>query len=157
MTNDIKMKKANPKKYTINKDTKPLIANEPMVVYETIGLKEIPAANEFTFKHFQKIADKVPFTQKEWANILHLSERTIQRYAKANTTFEGIYVDRILHLEKLIDLALQTFINGEALYRWLKKEKLVMGKVLNFESLYSQQGITDVTNQIERILYGVYT
>ena len=34
--------------------------------------------------------------------MLHLSERTLQRYAKYNTSFEGIYVDRILHLEQMI-------------------------------------------------------
>jgi putative toxin-antitoxin system antitoxin component (TIGR02293 family) len=151
------MKKAKPKKIISKEDEHLLVMNEPMAVYETTGLKVVPNVAEFTFKRFQKVADKVPFTQKEWANILHLSERTLQRYAKANTSFEGIYVDRILHVDEMIDLALQTFINGDALYKWLKKDKLVLGKVLNFESLYTQQGITDVTNQIGRILYGVYT
>ncbi|HEX3025061.1 MAG TPA: antitoxin Xre-like helix-turn-helix domain-containing protein, partial [Chitinophagaceae bacterium] len=121
------------------------------------SVKIIPMVTDFSFKKFIKIADKVPFTQKEWANILHLSERTLQRYSKDNSSFEGIYIDRILQIEQLINLGLETFNNASALYAWLKKDKVVFNRVLNFESLYSYQGIQDTYNQIGRILHNVYT
>lgn len=129
---------------------------EPAVLYAP-SVKIIPSVTDFSFKKFQKIADKVPFTQKEWANILHLSERTLQRYAKDNSSFEGIYIDRILQIEQLINLGLETFNNAASLYDWLKKDKVVFNRVLNFESLYSYQGIQDTYNQIGRILHNVYT
>ncbi|OIR13131.1 hypothetical protein GALL_55150 [mine drainage metagenome] len=129
---------------------------EPAALYAP-SVKIIPSVTDFSFKKFQKIADKVPFTQKEWANILHLSERTLQRYSKDNSSFEGIYIDRILQIEQLINLGLETFNNATALYNWLKKEKVVFNRVLNFESLYSYQGIQDTYNQIGRILHNVYT
>ena len=150
-------KQANLKKYKLQ-EAKPLanIVAEPMVLYAPASLKKIPLVAEFTYKRFQKIADKVPFTQKEWASILHLSERTIQRYAKANIAFEGIYVDKILHIEQLINIGLQAFTDSSTLYRWLKREKPVMGKSLNFDSLQSSAGIQETINEIGRILYGVY-
>ncbi|MDE3145271.1 MAG: hypothetical protein KGL19_14030 [Bacteroidota bacterium] len=129
---------------------------EPAVLYAP-SVKIIPSVTDFSFKKFQKIADKVPFTQKEWANILHLSERTLQRYSKDNSSFEGIYIDRILQIEQLINLGLETFNNAASLYDWLKKDKVVFNRVLNFESLYSYQGIQDTYNQIGRILHNVYT
>lgn len=119
--------------------------------------KKLPAVDEFTYKKFERIADKVTFTQKEWAQILHLSERTLQRYAANNTAFEGIYTDRILHLQQLIELGLETFTSPEAFYTWLKKEKNVTGHTLTFESLYSTQGIQSLIDQLTRIQYGVYT
>jgi len=54
-------------------------------------------------------------------------------------------------------MGLETFTDAEALYRWLRKEKKVLGHILNFESLYSTQGIQDITDQLGRIQYGVYT
>src|SRR6476469_7464409 len=97
-------------------------AEEPQVFYRSV--KKLPAVADFTYKQFEKIAARMPmFTQKDWANILHLSERTIQRYAKENKHFEGIYVDRILHIEDVIDLGLAVFNNAEALYEWLRKSK----------------------------------
>ncbi|HEY6976597.1 MAG TPA: antitoxin Xre-like helix-turn-helix domain-containing protein [Chitinophagaceae bacterium] len=128
---------------------------EPVTEYKTI--KKAPIIPDFPYRKFEKIAILVPFTQKEWAHILHLSERTLQRYSNDNSSFEGIYVDRILHIEELVRMGLETFINADALYRWLKKEKHVLGKTLNFESLYSTKGIQDTIDQIGRIQYGIYT
>ena len=132
----------------------PLKVQEPLAVYRPVP--RLPAVAEFPYKKFEAIASKIPFTQKEWAGILHLSERTLQRYAKDNSHFEGIYVDRILQLEQLIHMGLETFRNADAFCRWLKREKSVMGHVLNFESLYSAQGIQDIIDELGRIQHGVY-
>jgi putative toxin-antitoxin system antitoxin component (TIGR02293 family) len=142
------------KKYSAASST-PGRAEEPVVKYRPV--KRLPAIAEFPCRKFEKIAAMVPFTQKEWANILHLSERTLQRYSKDNKSFEGIYVDRILQIEQMIQIGLETFVNAEAFYKWLHREKKVLGHTLNFESLYSTQGIQDIIDQLGRIQYGVYT
>ena len=111
----------------------------------------------YTFRKLKRIIETVPFTQVEWANMLHLSERTLQRYAKNNSSFEGIYSDRILLLQEMINLGLETFSDSHTFYKWLKKEKLILGQRVNFESLHSERGIQEVIDQINRIQYGVYT
>lgn len=141
-------------KYTQGK-VKPLKVEEPEISY--LPIKKTVAVADFTYKKLKKIADLVPFTQIEWASMLHLSERTLQRYAKNNSSFDGIYTDRILLLQEMIELGLETFTDADAFYRWLKKEKQVLGQSLNFESLFSDRGIQEVINQISRIQYGVYT
>jgi putative toxin-antitoxin system antitoxin component (TIGR02293 family) len=128
---------------------------EPEMAY--LPTKKPVAVADYSYKKLKKIADSVPFTQAEWANMLHLSERTLQRYAKNNTAFEGIYTDRILLLQEMIDLGLETFANADAFYSWLKKEKFVMGQKLNFESLYSDRGIQELIDQLSRIQHGVYS
>jgi len=149
-----KMKKTKTKKY-VTSQSKPLKVEEPVAEYKTV--KKIPMLAEFPYKKFERIAAQVPVTQKEWSNILHLSERTLQRYAKDNSNFEGIYTDRILHVEELIKKGLETFTDADAFYRWLKKEKHVMGEILNFESLYSTRGIQSLIDQLVRIQWGVYS
>jgi putative toxin-antitoxin system antitoxin component (TIGR02293 family) len=149
MADMAKMQKYRPQKNSLNK------AEEP--VQEYLQPKKTLAVADYSYKKLKKIADKVPFTQAEWANMLHLSERTLQRYAKNNSSFEGIYTDRILLLQEMIDLGLETFTDAGAFYQWLKKDKAVMGQLLNFESLYSERGIQEIIDQISRIQYGVYT
>jgi uncharacterized protein (DUF2384 family) len=149
MAKNVKHKKYSTTSLKVSKVEEPVVEYRPM--------KKTPIVLDFPYRKFEKIAAIVPFTQKEWANILNLSERTLQRYSKDNTSFEGIYVDRILHVEELIRLGLETFTNAVAFYRWLKREKHVLGKTLNFESLYSTRGIQDTIDQIVRIQYGVYT
>lgn len=159
----MKKKNSNTKSYTNPKDSTANILNEPITAYNMpqkkiqVGyLPSSPIAN-FTYKQFLQVANKVPFSLKEWASFLHLSERTLQRYAQDNSTFSGIYSDRILHLEQLFDLGLQVFKSPQALYSWLAKDKFVFNKTLNLSSLQTQQGITDTLNQLGRILYNVYS
>ena len=151
------MKKSETKKhkpYSIEDEEAPKLS-EPSFTMQPIH--RIPAAlKDFPFSKFKKIADKVPFTQTEWANILHLSERTLQRYAKDNKSFEGIYVDRILQLEKLINEGLETFTDADTFYRWLKRDKSVLGNELSFEALYHSEGIQQVFDELGRIQHGIY-
>src|SRR6266550_2808933 len=73
---------------------------EPQAPYYTV--KSMPIVKDFDYKEFKKIADKVPFTQKEWSDILHISERTLQRYAKDNGNFNFGVIDRILQIDKVM-------------------------------------------------------
>lgn len=145
-------KKATPVKYLSKKDEN--VLNEPMPVYRSV--KKLPAVLDYPYRKFDKIARQIAFTQKEWAAILHLSEKTLQRYAKDNKNFEGIYVDRILHMQELIETGLETFTSPEALYRWLKRDKPVLGELLTFESLKNSRGIQLIIDQMGRIQHGVY-
>jgi len=149
----MKKSKPSPKPYPLNEVVSKV--EEPYFTYSKIN--RLPASiSDFSYQKFQKIAERVPFTLTDWANILHLSERTLQRYSKDNKNFEGIYVDRILQIEKLIALGSEVFTDANALYKWLKQSKEVMGETITFESLYHTDGIYRVLDQLGRIQQGVY-
>ena len=97
MEKNIKPKKAIPYKQ-VSKITK---AAEPEAVYNR-AVKVIPSVKNYTYNEFKKIADKIPFTQTEWASILHVSERTLQRYAKNNSSFAPINAERALQITHVI-------------------------------------------------------
>ena len=82
---------AKEKKY-IPSNRPPSKVQEPIVDYAPVKLRP-PVIEDFTYHQFQQISGKVPFTQKEWANILHLSDRTLQRYAKDNSTTPAYLTD----------------------------------------------------------------
>ena len=145
-------KKITSKKYKLE-DTNLSKVNEPVPIYRSV--KILPTVQDFPYKKFEKIANRVPFTQKEWASILHLSEKTLQRYAKDNKSFEGIYVDRILKMQELIEMGLDTFNGPEAFYRWLKRDKPILGILLNFSTLLTGDGIQEHINAIGRMQHGI--
>ncbi len=151
----MKKSKANPKPYSLPEDEELSRVEEPVVRAPRINRLQA-AVSDFSFKKFQKIADMVPFTLSEWANILHLSERTLQRYAKDNKNFEGIYVDRILQIERLIEQGLEVFNTAQAFYEWLKQPKQIMGEEVTFEYLNHSDGIYHISDQLGRIQHGVY-
>ncbi|GBL35574.1 hypothetical protein EMGBS15_11690 [Filimonas sp.] len=95
-------------------------AKEPVASYFTALKKSAPKhilTKDFVCSDFKKIADKAPFTIGEWADILHISERTLHRYAKTILRSTDA-IERILHIEKLIRLG-NTMFGKEGFKNWL--------------------------------------
>ena len=128
-------------------------SEDPMPAYRSV--KVLPQVKDFTYSEFKKIADKTPFTQAEWASILHISERTLQRYAKNNGSFAPINAERALQIEKVIKEGKVTFGKVENFYNWLKRKPYMLEGNLSFESLTSYEGIQKVLTQLGRIQHGI--
>ena len=127
---------------------------EPMPVYRSV--KALPQVKEFTYSEFKKIADKSPFTQAEWATILHVSERTLQRYAKNNGSFAPINAERALQIDKLLKEGKITFGKIENFYNWIRRNPYMLEGNLSFNSLTSYEGIQKVLTQLGRIQHGIF-
>ncbi len=126
---------------------------EPTPVYRSV--KALAQVKDFTYSEFKKIADKTPFTQAEWASILHVSERTLQRYAKNNGSFAPINAERAVQIEKVIKEGKITFGKVENFYNWLKRNPYMLEGNLSFSSLTSYEGIQKVLTQLGRIQHGI--
>ena len=111
---------------------------------------------DFTYEDFKKVADKIPFTQAEWSEILHISERTLQRYAKDNHSFAPINAERILLINKVLAEAKITFGKTEKFYEWIKRNPYMMEGNLSVQSLSTYEGIQNVLTQLGRIQQGIF-
>ncbi len=114
------------------------------------------AVKDFTYQEFKKMADKTPFTQSEWAAMLHVSERTLQRYAKNNGHFAAINAERAQQIDQVLKEAKICFGKLEHFYEWIKRRPTILGGQLSFQSLTSAQGIEKVLTQLHRIQYGLF-
>lgn len=149
------MKKTDTEKKNVlykQKNSSPKV-QEPAPLYKTV--KAMPLLKEFTWNEFKKIADKSPFTQAEWAAMLHVSERTLQRYAKNNGSFAYINAERAMQIANVVAEGKKTFGKVEMFYNWLKKSPVMLEGRLSFESLTSSHGINMVLTQLGRIQHGI--
>ena len=127
------------------------IASEPEVLYLT-GKK----LNEFSMASFEELSRKLSFSQAEWADILHISDRTLQRYIKDGKPFEGLYAEHLYQLENLAVMASEVFSSPETLKNWLISSKNVLGANLDFNTLKSFWGVKLMATELGRIAHGVY-
>ena len=88
---------------------------EPEVMYMR-SVRVISSIKKITYSEFKKIAEKTPFTQSEWAAMLHVSERTLQRYAKNNSSFAPINAQRFVQIVQVIHRAKKVFGSVETFY-----------------------------------------
>jgi uncharacterized protein (DUF2384 family) len=152
-TNDGNMKKTKSKKIISVPEDKISIVSEPEVVYNFA--KSSNGLKDFSYDDFKRIANKAPFSIAEWADILHVSERTLQRYAKNNTTFAPINAERITLVEKVLKEAKITFGKIENFYNWLTRNPNIPEGSLSLQSLQSYEGIQNVLTQLGRIQHGI--
>lgn len=130
--------------------------NEPRIAYRSVKAVLPVKVKDFTYNEFRKIADKTPFTQAEWAAMLHLSERTLQRYAKNNSHFAPINAERALQIDRVLKEGKTAFGKIENFYNWIKREPPMLEGNLSFESLTSFDGIQKVLTQLGRIQHGLF-
>lgn len=141
------------KKPYLKNDTPPLKVGEPIVSYAMP--KQFHIIREFTYKDFKRIASKTDFIQKEWADILHISERTLQRYAKDNSSFSFSVTDRISQIDKVIERGKEVFGSYEKFLLWLRENPYMLEGRLSLLSLASFEGINNVLTQLGRIEHGI--
>ena len=151
------MKKNTPKKKMVSYKQNDSLskAEEPIAPYYR-SVKIIPTVKDFTYNEFKKIAANVSFTQAEWAAILHVSERTLQRYAKNNGSFAPINAERAMQIAAVIKEGITTFGNTDLFYSWIKRNPYMLEGNLSFESLTSNEGIQKVLTQLGRIQHGIF-
>ncbi len=144
------MKNKNYKNTTIE----PGKVEEPEVAY---GMpKQMKITKDLTFNDFKKIASKADFTQKEWSDILHISERTLQRYSKENSVFSFSVTDRILQIDKVIKRGFEVFGSYEKFLLWIRDNPYMLEGRLSLHSLASFEGINNVLTQLGRIEHGIF-
>lgn len=127
--------------------------HRPVVSFSPV--KQMAVVKDFNYKEFKKIADKVPFTLQEWSQLLHISERTLQRYAKANTNFPFSVVDRILQIDKVIKRGTEVFGSLDKFISWLRINPPALEGRISVDSLRTIEGINLVLTQIGRIEHGI--
>jgi putative toxin-antitoxin system antitoxin component (TIGR02293 family) len=146
------------------KKSKTILANEPVAAYYPSFTKQNNLlhaqvaskviAKDFSFTEFKKIADKSPFTLSEWAGILHISERTLQRYAVYNSCFGAVQIELILLMKKLIDIG-QDLFGVEGLREWLDSSVFSLQHKKPMEYLTSYAGIQTIIQLMGRIQHGI--
>ena len=155
VSNVVRMKKNEPEKKPrlYRSKTRSRVLQEPAPLYKTV--RAMPQLKDFTYNEFKKIADKTPFTQAEWAAMLHVSERTLQRYAKGNGSFAPINAERAMQIANVVAEGKRTFGKIEMLYNWLKKKPFMLEGELSLSSLTTSHGIQMVLIQLGRIQHGI--
>ncbi|UAY51441.1 type II RES/Xre toxin-antitoxin system antitoxin [Ferruginibacter albus] len=128
---------------------------EPVAFYKTLKVVS-PVTKDFTYNEFKKIADKTPLTQAEWASVLHISERTLQRYAKNNGVFAPINAERAVQIAEVLKQGKVTFGSIDKFYSWLKQNPFMLEGNLSFDSLKSSEGINRILTQLGRIQHGIF-
>ncbi|MEO1022944.1 MAG: MbcA/ParS/Xre antitoxin family protein [Bacteroidota bacterium] len=115
------------------------------------------ARKGITYRHFKGIVKQSPFDLKQWADFLHLSERTMQRYQKENKTFQQPYSERILEIDLLVQKGIEVFEDKDNFRSWLSLKNRALGDLTPNEFMDSSFGLELISDELDRIEHGVFS
>ncbi|MTI32084.1 DUF2384 domain-containing protein [Cytophagales bacterium RKSG123] len=133
----------------INNDFSTLDEKDTMLLIATVR-------EGLSHRMFSKIAAISPWSQKEWADFLHISERTLQRYQKEKKDFDPIHSEKILEIALLYKKGIETFGKASNFNYWLEAPNIALGGVKPKELLDNTFGIQLLKDELIRITHGIF-
>ncbi|MBC7399875.1 MAG: DUF2384 domain-containing protein [Mucilaginibacter sp.] len=108
------------------------------------------------YPYFNSLSNQLHFGLEDWSSYLHLSERTIQRYKKENKSFDPLYSERILQIERLYKKGIDVFGVADNFYTWMDTISIPLGSVKPKELLDTYFGIEAIHDELGRIEHGIF-
>lgn len=135
--------------------------NEPMVAYGAADDNSVyrfisAIRSGIPFAFFQKLSKDIPFSLSDWANLLHVSDRTLLRYKKDSKPLDSNSSEKILEITMLYKLGVEVFGNKEHFNTWLVTPSLALNNQTPKSLLDSSFGIQLVKTELHRIEHGVF-
>ena len=136
------------------------IIKEEQVTYQAKGGRNIfslmqAAKAGISFNFFIKLVKKSPLDLKEWTSLLHLTDRTMQRYKKEGRSFDQLHSERILELSMLFQYGEEVFESRDHFSTWLDTVSPALDGQKPINLLHSSFGITIIKDELSRIEQGI--
>jgi putative toxin-antitoxin system antitoxin component (TIGR02293 family) len=141
---------AKPKQYKVSESI-------PDILHEEAGIYEVMTVlrRGITFGDFLNIVKESLLNMQEWAQILHLDARTLQRYRVGNLTFAPLQSEKILEIKILNKLGAEIFGDLHRFDIWLNSKNIALGGARPKDLLDNAFGIALIKDELIRIQYGV--
>jgi len=115
---------------------------------------------KFTRQGFKKrailtLAKKLSLTLQELAGIMHISERTLQRYDD-NEVIKTEYAEKAVELARLYTRGEEVFGSLDRFKLWMKTPVLVFGGEAPISLLDTSVGFNVIFNELGRIEHGIF-
>jgi putative toxin-antitoxin system antitoxin component (TIGR02293 family) len=104
---------------------------------------------------FSLIQHYTPFTEDDWAELLDISTKSLQRYRQASKSFKPSQSERIIEMAEVTKVGLDVFEDMEKFKRWLETPNFSLGNLKPIELLKDSYGKELVMGELTRINYGI--
>lgn len=150
------------KNYQQNNNNSSLSVEEPFAIYanstyDDVGIFRLmdAAKRGITYKVFEILSAKFPFTLQDWADFLHISGKTLSRYQKEKKTFDTVQSEKIIQIQLLYTRGEEVFGSSDYFLDWLQTENLILGRIKPQDLLSSNFGIALLMDELTRIEHGI--
>jgi putative toxin-antitoxin system antitoxin component (TIGR02293 family) len=107
------------------------------------------------YSFFNLIRHFTPFSENDWARILDISTKSLQRYKQSSTTFKPIQSEKIIEMAEVTNIGVDVFGDLDKFKRWLDAPSFALGSQKPIDLLKDSYGKEMVVGELTRISYGI--
>lgn len=108
------------------------------------------------YRLFEQIQHVTPFSENEWATILELSTKTLNRYKMENRYFKTLHSEKIMELAEVTQEGVNVFGDIERFKQWLHTPNYALGNKKPLVLLKDSYGIDLVMAELTHIDQGIF-
>jgi len=113
--------------------------------------------NGISYSFYNKIKEFSPFSEKDWADFLGVSTKTLQRFKKEEKhLFKPQHSEKIIELAEVTNYGNEVFDSKSQFYHWLKSPSIALGNMTPIELLKDSYGKEMVLEELNRIDQGIF-
>ena|SRR5690348_12703250 len=132
------------------------LAEEPVLTYSLSSYDFIRLSRQGILKKtLLQIAEKLSFTFQELSKILHISERTLQRYRDTDTLAPDTS-ERTLLLAQLYNKGIAVFKTADNFNDWMRSPLAVFNDQAPVQFLDTAFGFQLIFDELGRIEHGIF-
>lgn len=108
------------------------------------------------FSLFNLIQYFTPFSENDWADILDISTKSLQRYRQTSKSFKPLQSERIIEMAEVTKIGMDVFGEMEKFKLWLDTPNFSLGSLKPMELLKDSYGKEMVVGELTRISHGIF-
>ena len=104
---------------------------------------------------FNLIRHYAPFSESDWASLLDISTKSLQRYKQSSKHFKPSQSEKIIEMAEVTNAGLDVFGDIVKFKLWLDTPNFSLGNMRPMELLKDSYGKELVISELTRINYGI--
>lgn len=111
--------------------------------------------NGVPYSFFDLIQRLTPLSEVDWANVLDISTKSLQRYKQSAKYFKPIQSEKIIEMAEVTHVGVDVFGDLEKFKLWLDTPSFALGSLKPMELLADSYGKELVISELTRINHGI--
>jgi len=102
------------------------------------------------------IQNTTPFSESDWAMILDISTKSLQRYKQSDRNFKPLQSEKIIEIAEVTEFGLDVLGDANKFKLWLYTPNFALGNHKPIELLKNSYGKDMVLGELTRINHGIF-
>lgn len=108
------------------------------------------------FSFFEGVRASAPLQEEDWAEVLGVSLKTLQRYEKQQKTFKPLQSEKIIAMAEVMMHGMEVFEDMDRFTHWLYTPSFALGQMKPVDLLRDSYGKEMVMTELTHIDQGIF-